>query len=78
MTGRIRQILVDGAPTTGRMDDTHIWGAGGLLTGAPGSGLDAATDGHTRYLWNELHAYAARDAAMEELAARIFSGWIAP
>ena len=33
MSGRERQILVDGKPTTGRFDDTHVWGAGGLLTG---------------------------------------------
>ena len=73
MTGRIRQILVDGAPTTGRMDDTHIWGAGGLLGAAP-----TATDGHARYLAAEAAAAIARDAAGEALARRIFSGWIAP
>jgi hypothetical protein len=33
VSGRVRQILVNGKPTPGRMDDTHVWGAGGLLTG---------------------------------------------
>jgi hypothetical protein len=33
VSGPIRQILVNGKPTPGRLDDTHVWGAGGLLTG---------------------------------------------
>ena len=33
MSGPVRQILVNGEPTNGRFDDTHVWGAGGLLTG---------------------------------------------
>ncbi len=78
MSGRVRQILVDGQPTSGRMDDTHVWGAGGLLTGSMHTPPAGVTPGHARFLWNELHAVAARDAAMEELAARIFARWIAP
>lgn len=68
MTGPVRQILMNGAPTSGRFDDTHVWGAGGLITAAP-----IATDGHARYLQNEAAAAAARDAAMEVIAARIFA-----
>ena len=68
MTGPIRQILVNGEPTSGRFDDTHVWGAGGILTGAP-----TVPDGHTRYLQNEAAAAVRRDAAMEKLAAVIFA-----
>ena len=68
MTGPIRQILVNGQPTSGYLDDTHVWGGGGLLTGSP-----RASDGHARYLQNEAAAAARRDAAMEKLAAVIFA-----
>lgn len=67
MSGPIRQILVDGKPTTGRMDDTHIWGAGGLLTGAPSSG------GAARYAGAEAAAAERRDAEAERLAAVIYA-----